>query len=506
MKGIAARPVLGEQMRTDQLFQQVASLSAAQAGETGGGRDADVGTRVHAKQPEHAGRFWVQRPIGPGEHGPGIGDAVSAGQGVEPAADVAEFAGQGNERVPRAQGRLGGGDVQCQRQPGAQADELLDRLRFGGRPPGAQATGQQRPGIVVLQQVKEQRLSPFDRDQAGQLIAAGDQDQAAGSARQQRPHLPGIASVVEQDEHALAGQPAAVQIDLRVHCRGDGRRRYPDRVQEPADRRRGIERGAGRVEAAQVDVQLPVGVALRDLMRPVHGQGSLAHARGPGDRRDHHGARGGQRPIRDCVQHRQLIGPADKMRGGTRQLARHVGIATTARTARVHRDRESWIGAQDPLVQFAQLRARFRTQLIDQHPASALIGGERLALTAIAVQREHQQGVQPLTQRMLYGKLFQLDDDLVMPAQVQVRIDPRLDGLQPHLCQPGLLPQRQELRRDVGQRLASPQRQPGAQQARRLWPTIRGAPPAWRPRATTRICRHLVRLGRPSTNTRPAEC
>ena len=76
---------------------------------------------------------------------------------------------------------------------------------------------------------------------------------------------------------------------MRVQLGGDALGGYVEGVKEAADCRRGRQRGTGRVEAAQVDVQLPVGKLLGDLVREADGQGGLADPGGPGDGCDHHG-------------------------------------------------------------------------------------------------------------------------------------------------------------------------------------------------------------------------
>jgi hypothetical protein len=61
---------------------------------------------------------------------------------------------------------------------------------------------------------------------AGSLVAAGDQDQAAGCAGQQRPDLRGVAGVVQDHQHPFAGQLAAVQRGLGVQVDRDPLRRH----------------------------------------------------------------------------------------------------------------------------------------------------------------------------------------------------------------------------------------------------------------------------------------
>ena len=107
-------------------------------------------------------------------------------------------------------------------------------------------------GLVDAEQVDEQRPGALD-GQTGELVAAGDQDQAGRYTGQQRPDLLGVAGVVEQYQYPLAGQVAAVQRDLALEVGRYLLDRYAEGFQEPADDRgRGPGRPGGR-EALQVD-------------------------------------------------------------------------------------------------------------------------------------------------------------------------------------------------------------------------------------------------------------
>ena len=92
-------------------------------------------------------------------------------------------------------------------------------------------------------------------------------------------------------------------------------------------------------------------------------------------------------------------------------------------------------------MQPAQLDSRVGAKLIDQHPPGVLVGGQRLPLAAIAVQGEHQHGVQTFPQRIGSGQALQVCDHVSVTAQMQVRVDQGLEGLQPHLGQAWHLPE-----------------------------------------------------------------
>jgi hypothetical protein len=176
----------------------------------------------------------------------------------------------------------------------------------------------------VRQHVEAEHSGAVARGQAGQLAAAGDDDQAGGAGRQQRPDLLLIAGIVQDDQHLAVGQHAAVHARLGLGKRRDALCRNAERVEETADRLAGGGGDAGGVEAAQVDIQLPVAESAGDLVGPVHGQRGLAHARGPADRADHDRARRASSGIvQDPGQHGELGGPAGEAHHCRGQLSRH---------------------------------------------------------------------------------------------------------------------------------------------------------------------------------------
>jgi hypothetical protein len=98
----------------------------------------------------------------------------------------------------------------------------------------------------------------------------------------------------------------------------------------------------------------------------------------------------------------------------------------------------------------------FDAEFIDEHLAGALIGGERFGLPSVTVEGEHELGVQAFPERITGDQAPQLGDHVGMTPQVQVGVDACFQCLQPHLGQTGDLPVRQQLRTDIGQRIAPP--------------------------------------------------
>ena len=188
-----------------------------------------------------------------------------------------------------------------------------------------------------------QRVGAVGGDQAGELVAAGDQHQAAGRAGQQRADLVGVAGVVQHDR-ASAGRPAGCGTARpgrpgRPGCAAGGTSRAS---RNPRTASAGSITVPVGVEAAQVDVQLPVGEPVGDPVGPVHGQGGLADPGGAGDRRDHHrggllAGRGQQarragrarsaRPVNPCTSAGSCAGTGTVGRGRTSTAGR-AGIGT----------------------------------------------------------------------------------------------------------------------------------------------------------------------------------
>jgi hypothetical protein len=64
---------------------------------------------------------------------------------------------------------------------------------LGGDPVVAEPAGEQFHGFVPAEQVERERVGASGGNQAGQLVAAGHQDAAAGRAGEQRGDLVGVA-------------------------------------------------------------------------------------------------------------------------------------------------------------------------------------------------------------------------------------------------------------------------------------------------------------------------
>ena len=126
--------------------------------------------------------------------------------------------------------------------------------------------------------------------QPGEGVAAGHHHEARRAAGQQRTDLLAARCVVEQHQHPLPVQHAAVPRGAFVHVGWDVLAGHAERAQEPGQCVGRGHRLAG-VVAAQIDIQLPAGKFSTGPVSPVRCQRGLANPGAPGDRGDHHRGR-----------------------------------------------------------------------------------------------------------------------------------------------------------------------------------------------------------------------
>jgi hypothetical protein len=173
----------------------------------------------------------------------------------------------------------GHGQGQGQGQPGAAGDDGIDGGGLARHPARSQPPGQQIARVGGGEQVQGQRVRAFGGGQAGQAVAARDDDHAPRRAGQQRADLLGVSGVVQDHEHPLAREHAAVERRPGREIRGNARHRDPERLEKSAQGVARLERHPARVETLQVGEQLAVGELCGYPPRPVQGESGLAHAR-----------------------------------------------------------------------------------------------------------------------------------------------------------------------------------------------------------------------------------
>ena len=380
---------------------------------------------MEAEQPEQPRRVRAQCVIGPGEHRSGIGGGVPAVEGIQGVDGLAQLCGHDRQREPGGSGSAGGHDRQRQRQPRASLDDLAGRRGIGrdlvlSKPPDEEITS-----LSGGEHFQGQRPGAIGGNQPGQVVAAGDDGHAGGRAGQQWPHLIGIAGVVQDHQHPLACQQAAVQRGLGVQVGRGSRHRHSQRVEQAAQRLGRPQRRPARVKPPQVHIQLAIGESCGHPVRPVHGQGCLAHPGGARYHRDHHGARPGC--ASPCLGHARVhsaghqgvqagqLGSAAGETGHRRWQLRWSWRLPHHRHGRRRRERcrrgrgciEGRVLPQDGRLQLSQPLAGVDAQLLAQDVPQTVIGRQGIGLPARPVQRHHQHRVELLIERGLGEHLLQ---------------------------------------------------------------------------------------------------
>ncbi|GAA4260805.1 hypothetical protein GCM10022255_090910 [Dactylosporangium darangshiense] len=450
---VSAGPRLRDQVSVGELSEHLGGALGGDAGEARRDRRADVVAGLQAEQPEHPCQRRAQHAVRPREHRPHVGHHVGSGERVELLLRAGQLEGDVGECPARVDGRAGGSDRQGQRQAGAPVDDLLDRGGLTGHPLRAEPPSEQVPGLLPVEQIQRKRHGALAGDQAPEAVAAGDDDQATGRARQQGPHLRGVAGVVEHDEHAAAGDGAAVQRGLRVQPGRHSVGGHPEPVEQHPQRVTRGESRAGRAEAAQVDVQLPVGKPVRGPVRPVHGQGGLADPGGPRQRRDDDGDAAPLRAGGEGVELSDRRAPS----GEPAHVQRHLrGHGRRWRGPRSHR---RWVGLlteQQRAVQRLQRRSGVGAQRVGEALAQTGVHVEGLGVAPLVPQRPHEALDGRLGARMLGDDVTQRPDHRGGTSGRQLGVGPG-DGGVPALLRPAGTLRGGPRALDVGERSALPQ-------------------------------------------------
>ena len=83
----------------------------------------------------------------------------------------------------------------------------------------------------------------------------------------------------------------------------------------------------------------------------------------------------------------------------------------------------------------AQLGAWLETELVDERLASASVRLQSVRLPSGAVEREHEEPAQALPERALGDQQFELGDDLAVPPDPEIGLDPILRRRQSQLLE-----------------------------------------------------------------------
>ena len=156
----------------------------------------------------------------------------------------------------------------------------------------------------------------------------------------------------------------------------------------------------------------------------------------------------------------------ERLRDGEQRLRQTVAEPRDqdrALRSRRLRELERRVLAQDRALQLLQRRARLDPELVDEHAAGGLVGGQRLGLAARPVEREHQLAAQALAEGVLRRQRVELRDQRGVAAEREVGVDPHLDREQVHLLEAPDRRLGERLVGEVGERGAAPERERLAQ-------------------------------------------
>jgi hypothetical protein len=206
--------------------------------------------------------------------------------------------------------------------------------------------------------------------------------------------------------YGLAGERRLPELELE-HLRGR-RVRPRHRAERLQHRRRDERRVADRRE---VDEEHAVAEVLRRGSRELEREPRLADPAGAGDRQHAHVVVAEER-----FRRRKLVRAPDERRRRHRQVSGPPVAPTQGVVLR-----------EDRALQIAQRRPRLEPELVDEHAAGFAKRLERLGLTPRAVQREHELRPQPLAERMLRDERLELAHELVVPSELQLELDARLE-------------------------------------------------------------------------------
>ena len=374
VEGVAAGRGLGEQVAAGEIAQQRPGLRQGHAGQAGRGRGGDVGAGVEASsrniRAAGASRFWYDQE-NTARTSVAASPVLRASRRLR---GIAELGGQRGEREAGAGAGPGRGDGQGQREPGAQRRSAR-RRRPVPRPAGPRRC---RPAISVrasasVSTSRDSGWAPSAATSPASSLRLVTRTSAVGVA--------GSSGRTWSASRALSSRIRARLSASRLRYRAWRPSRLagisPDGTcsasRNPRRASAGATGVAGRVEPAQVHVQLAVGEPGGLLPGPVHGQRGLADPGGAADRRDHHRLRGLAGAVHDRGQVLQL--PSRPVKSGTaagsssggppepgrrprrpRLISRRPGRAPgpcRARQARTGRAAAA-VGAEDALVQLAE--------------------------------------------------------------------------------------------------------------------------------------------------------
>ncbi|HET6601516.1 MAG TPA: hypothetical protein VFG57_06085 [Gaiella sp.] len=123
---------------------------------------------------------------------------------------------------------------------------------------------------------------------------------------------------------------------------------------------------------------------------------------------------------------------------------------------------------QDGALEVTQRSARLEAEIRDGRLTGRAIRGKGVSLPFGAIEGQHQLAAGTLAERMCCHELLELVDQLPVAAGGEVGVDPPLEHIEAKVLESRRLGERPLLARELGQRLAAPQRERFAQGRRHL--------------------------------------
>ena len=125
----------------------------------------------------------------------------------------------------------------------------------------------------------------------------------------------------------------------------------------------------------------------------------------------------------------------DVVRGTAARERAAAGARNQLRVGAARARRAGELLPEDRLGEGPQLRRRVDAQLVGQPAAQPVVERERVRLPPAPVERDHEQPVQPLAQRVQGRQPLQVGDRLAVPAELEQELQPIFERADPQLLQ-----------------------------------------------------------------------
>ena len=223
----------------------------------------------------------------------------------------------------------------------------------------------------------------------------------------------------------------------------------PARIREREGRGDGLPDSCGIADGGQFHQAAPERHSRGHGARHVEREAGLAH---PARTHQRHEPRVGE----ELLEVAALVVASHQR--GERCRDRRVRLGGRSRGARDDRWRvERPVLVQDRGLQLAEFVTGLQPEFLTEKLTAILEHAERVGLPARAVQRDHQQPAESLTQRIRRDELLQLRDGLLVATEPELDVEPLLDHGETEFGQAGGRARGEVLVGEVGERIAPPE-------------------------------------------------